>query len=123
MNNPFLYPGRGKTLRRVTGSTGNTIFAPETTTIPNGGFSELIAAHDARELMFEFVFDAAATGDVLIEKVFDQTASVAGETFATKTVAASRSANWNAVNALVGFFRIQNTSGQSLTVYCQKRIS
>ena len=121
-SNPFLYPGRGLALRRATASTLNQLTTPETTTIPNGGFSEIIGAHDCKELMFDFVFAAAATGDVLIEEVIDATASVAGETFSTLTVAAERSAKWNAGEALTGFFRIQNTSGQSITVYCQKRI-
>lgn len=123
MQNPFLYPGRGQTLRSVTGSTGNTITTPETTTIANNGFSEVIAAHDCLELLFEFVFGVAATGSVLIEKCSDARVTNAGTTFATVTAAAEESKNWAAGVPMVGFFRIKNTSGQNVTVYCQKRIS
>lgn len=123
MQNPFLYPGRGLALRAVAASTGNALAVPETTTIPNSGFSEIIAAHDCLELSFEFVFGAAATGNVLIEEVIDKTASVAGETYATVAATSERIVRWNAGKPLQGMFRIQNTSGQSLTAYCQKRIN
>jgi hypothetical protein len=122
-NNPFLYEGRGKALRQVTGATGNTLTAPDTTTIANNGYSELIAAHDCLELIFLFVFGAAATGSVVIEEVPDQTATGTSNTFDTVTVTAATSANWNAGQAMTGFYRIKNTSGQNVTVYCQKRIN
>lgn len=122
MRNPFLYPGRGKALRRVTGSTGNTPYGPETTTIPDGEYSELIAAHDCRDLLFEFVFAAAATGTVGIEKVADETASTGGESFSSESVSAALTHNWSAGEPLIGFFRIKNASGQDLTAYCQKEI-
>ena len=122
MQNPFLYPGRGQALYGVTSSTTNTKTEPWVTLIVNNGFTETIAAHDCLELMFEFVFALAATGDVLVEKVATAEATVAGTTYATVTAAAELSKNWNAGKPLQGFFRIKNTSGQSVTVYCQKRI-
>lgn len=123
--NPFLYSGRGRLLRRVVATTGNQVSNAanaESTTLANGDCSEVIAAHDCKKLIFDCVTGAAATGDILIEEVIDETASVAGETFATETLAAERSRKWNSGEPLNGFFRIRNTCGQTLQVYCQKEI-
>lgn len=120
MQNPFLYEGRGRLMRAVAASTGN---APTgSTTIANGGYTETIAAHDCKELMFDLVFGAAATGTYVVQEVIDAGASVAGEEYETMTVTAERSSKWNAGEALTGFFRILNSSGQDATIYCQKKI-
>ena len=65
---------------------------------------------------------AAATGTYVVQEVIDAGASVAGETYETMTVTAERSSKWNAGEALTGFFRILNSSGQDATIYCQKKI-
>lgn len=121
--NPFLYPGQGIKLRRVNAGTGNAITIPETTVIANNGFSEAIAGHDCLELIFNFVFAAAATGDVLIEQGETIDFPNNGKTLATITAAAEFAKTYAAGKPLTGFFRIKNTSGQNLTVYCQKRIN
>lgn len=117
MPNPFLNPGAGTALRKVTASTGNALAAPETTVIPDAGYTEIVAAHEGAQMIFLFIFAAAATGTVVIEEVIDSSASVAGETFATETVTADRVHRWNAGEPLTGYFRIKNTSGQNMTVY------
>jgi hypothetical protein len=123
MQNPFVYPGRGKILRKVTGSTLNLATNPETTTIPNNGYSETVQFHEGLEAGFEFVFGSAASGDVLVEKVADPTAAVAGTTFDTISASSELSKNWNAGEFLIGSFRIKNTSGQDVTVYYNNRLS
>lgn len=123
MQTPFFYPGRGIELRRVTASTGNTLYAPETSTIPNNGYSEIVTGADCLEMLADIVFGAAATGSVLVEKVSTQNATSAGETFDTITVTAQLSTNWNAGEALNGFYRFKNTSGQTMVVTFQKRIA
>lgn len=128
MLNPFLYPGLGKQLRQVAASTGNVAEGPPIYDIEAGEFSETFAGHDCKEFMFELVFvdgsgdPASATGDIIIEKCADQNATVAGEEFDTLAIAAEYSKNWNAGEALVGHFRIQNDTDQSVRVYLQKRI-
>lgn len=122
-SNLFLFAGRGKALLRVAASTGNVPTVPNTTTIPNNGFSELVAGHEGLEMAFNFVFGAAATGDMLIETVADGVATAAGTTFDTLTVTAALSGNWNAGEFLPGFWRIKNTSGQSVIVYYNNRLA
>lgn len=123
LQNQFFHPGRGLALRKVAASTGNLPDAPETTTIPDGGYSETFAGHDAIECLLEFVAAAAATGNILVEEVIDSGASVAGETYATIALSAERVGRWNATKPLGGFFRVKNSCGQSITAYLQKRIA
>lgn len=128
MQNQFLYSGRGNLLRQVAAATGNAAVDPTVTDIEAGEFTELFGAHDCLEFLFEFTFidtngdPAAATGDIIIEKVPDQNAATAGEEFDTLSVAAQYSANWNAGEALLGFFRVQNDTNQSVRVRLEKRI-
>jgi hypothetical protein len=123
MQSPFVYAGRGRPLKKVLASTGNQIAADRTTTIPNNGYSEIFAAHEGIEPILEFAFAAAATGDVLIEQVADEVATVAGATYATVSVVAALVGRWNAGKPLSGLFRIKNTSGQSLVAYYNNRLS
>jgi hypothetical protein len=125
MNNPFLYPGKGIVLRQAAAATGNAPASADMSiiTVAAAAYSLLIGAHDCLELMFEFVAAAAATGDIVIQKVDSQTAANNGETFDTITLASQRSANWNAGESLVGFFRILNSTNQAITIYAQKRIN
>jgi hypothetical protein len=117
----LIYPARGKVLRQAVGATGNVVVNPEVTAIPNGGYSETFAGHNGLSFNLEFVFGAAATGDVLIEKVADAAATVAGTTYDTCTAANELSKNWPSSGFVGGFFRIQNTSGQTVTVYLQQK--
>ena len=125
MQNPFLYAGRGRPLRPVTKSNGN-VYNDESSVsnvaISEGAYSEVVAAHDCQELLFEFVFDNEATGTIVIEKVIDQAATDDGYEYDTITVTAKRTANWNAGEALNGFFRFYNNTDQPVTGYCQKKL-
>ena len=123
MQNPFLYPGRGVLLREVAAATGNVPSNPSTTTIADGEYSETFSAHDCLEVMLEIVFDGAINGDVLIETLVDANASIDGDTFDTATAVATAVIHWNAGEALTGYFRIKNTSGDDCSVYLQKRIA
>lgn len=120
MQNPFLYSGPGKALRKAAASTGNVV--TETTTIPAGGYSEVVGGHDCKELLFHADFAAAATGDMVVRQVTTETAT-AGETYDTDTLAAKLMWNWNAGEALLGFWQIYNNTDQSATVYVNKRIA
>lgn len=120
MQNPFIYPPGGRALRKATASTGN-VLSPQTYTIPAGGYSEVISANDCLEILFRAAFAVAATGDMVVRQVTDEVAT-AGETFDTEAIAGVLSWNWNAGEALSGFFHIFNNSDQSATIYHQKRI-
>lgn len=122
MQNPFSYDPP-LALKLVTAPTGNVAVDPETHIIPNNGYSEVFSANGCLEFFLEFVFGAPATGDVIIQKVATATAAADGDTFDTYTVTARQTDNWNAGEALLGFFRVKNTSGQTLKVYLQKRIN
>lgn len=119
---PFLYDGLGLPLRHVQGAAGNQPVSPDSLVIPNLGYSEAIGAHDATELQFYFKFGAPATGDLVIERGEDINFPNDGRPHDTLTVADERAASWNAGMPLIGFFRIKNASGQTLQVFCQKRI-
>lgn len=120
-SNPFLHPGRGVALRRATGATGNTLTSPETTTIPAGGYTEVVGGADCLEMMFEAVFAAAATGDVVVRELTTPGAA-AGETFSTDTLAGELIWRFNAGEPLSGFFQVYNNTDQAATIYVQKRI-
>lgn len=120
MHQPFMFSGKGQALRKVTASTGNSLSMPETTTIPDGGYTEIVAGHDCSELIFLLEFAAAATGTFVVEEVLDISASVAGEIFDTITVTAERVGRWNAGERLPGYFRLKNSSGQNVVIYLQK---
>lgn len=122
MSNPFLYPGRGKLLRKVSGATGNSVSDPEVTAIPDGSYSEIVNAQEGLDMCFEFVFGAAATGSVVIQKVPDPAAAGTADTFDTVTLTAAHSANWSAGEPLIGPFRLLNSSGQTLTAYYNNKI-
>lgn len=114
---PYVNQDAGTPLRKVTASTGNVPTDPVTSTIPDNGYSEIVAAHDGASMMFLFIFAAAATGSMVLEEVIDSIASVAGETFDTVTVTADRVNRWNAGERLTGFFRWKNTSGENVVIY------
>lgn len=135
-----------KLLRKVTGSTGNVISPPSAGgrtvyAIPAGGYSEIISCGgDAKELIFDFQFatidpgpaptgpdddgaiPAPGTGDLVIEKCSNETASNDGEEFATVTVAAEDQAEWHSGEPLSGHYRVQNGTSESVFVYAQKLI-
>ena len=117
MHSLFLHPGKGKVLRQVTGATGNTLVVPDVLDIPNNGYSEIFSGHDGRQIMLEFVFGASAIGDVVIEKVADQFATVAGTAYAATTATNELSKDWSATTPLIGSFRIKNTTGQTVRAY------
>ena len=120
MQNQFLFPGIGKVVRQATSSTNN--IAPEDTSIETAGYSEWVAAHDCIELLFAFVFAAAATGSIVIQRCADPTAAVS-ETHETVTITASRFQSWAAGETLLGYYRILNSSGQTMTLYHNKRMA
>jgi hypothetical protein len=120
MDNLFLYPGRGKQLRKAAAGTGNQV--SEEFSIPASGFSEIVNFHEGLEGLFEFVFAASPTGDILIEKVATPTAEVTGSTYATVTATGLLSVNWNAGKTLIGSFRIKNTTNQSVSIFYNNRV-
>jgi len=123
MSAPFLYAPYEKPLRQVAASTGNVVSIPEVLAIPNGGYSEIFSGGSGLEAMLEFIFGAAATGDVIIEKVASANAAVAGTTFDSVTATAELSKNWSSQQPISGYFRVRNTSGQTCTCYLNFRIN
>ena len=123
MPRPFLFPPQSHPLRQVTASTGNVVANPVVTAIPNNGYSEVFSGDNGIETLLEFVFGAAATGDVLIEKVSDSVATVAGTTFDTVTATVELSKNWSSQQPISGSYRVRNTSGQTCICYLNYRIN
>jgi hypothetical protein len=121
MRDTFLYSGLGKAVRGVTAVTGNVVSDPEVTTIPDNGYSETFGARSGKELMFHFVFGAAATGSVLIQRC-PTAAAAASELHDTLTVTAANCVSWSAGEPLLGFYRFQNTSGQTVVAHVNHRI-
>lgn len=121
MQNPFIYEGRGKLLRQVAAATNNVVINPASD-IADGEFSEVFAGHDCLEFMFEFVIEPGGAGDIIIERCIDETASEPGETYDAVTIAGELVKEWRSTLALPGFWRVQNTCGQRVAVYLQKRI-
>ena len=121
MQNPFLHTGPGLALKRATAATGNVPTTPETTTIPAGGYSEVVGGHDGTRLLFHAVFAAAATGDMVVRQVTEKVAT-AGETYDDDALAGKLMWNWNSGEPLPGYFQIYNNTDQSATVYVQKAI-
>lgn len=117
MSNPFLNPGAGTPLKKVSGSTGNAPDVPPVTVIPAGAWSETFNAHEGQNVILYFTFAAAATGSVIIEELIDSGASVAGEQFDTVPVSAERVARWGAGEPLTGPFRVKNGTNQNMTAY------
>ncbi len=122
MLHPFMNADVGVPLRKVSGATGNALAAPATTVIPNEGYTEIVNGHDGEELTFWFVFAAAATGDVVIERCPTNGAAVSEE-HETITVAGSRCISWAAGETLVGFYRVKNETDQNVVVNHNNRIS
>lgn len=116
MPNPFLNPGEGTPLRKVSGATGNTLEAPDNTTIPAGGYTELVAAHEGLNMNFLLVFAAAATGSVDIQRC-PTTAAAASDTVDSNSVSAVNSFPWSAGEPLTGYHRVYNNTDQNATVY------
>lgn len=120
-SNPFFFPGPGLALRQATAATGNVPTTPETTTIAVGGYTEVFGGHDCMEMLFHAVFAAAATGDMVVRRVTTKNAA-AGEAISTDALVAALMWNWNAGEALNGFYQIYNNTDQTATIYLQKRI-
>lgn len=120
MQNQFAIAGIGVALRQALITSGDK--PNNTTTILNGEYSESFAAHDCIEVLLSFIFAAAATGTIVIQR--SSVASFATvETHETVTITASLFQSWAAGETLGGFYRVLNSSGQTLTVYLNKRIA
>jgi hypothetical protein len=118
---PFLHPGRGKQLRGA--SSAGVVSDPEVLNIPNNGFSELFAGHDCLEFSLDIKINTGnATGDVLVEQGDDTsfTNVITQATIATNT---KRLGSYKSGGPLTGYFRVKNTSGQTINVFLQKRIN
>lgn len=121
MQNPFLYNGRGLPLRAA--SSAGVVTDPEILDIPNGGYSEGFAGHDALEVLADIaVNNANAGGDVLLEHGDTQTFTNVA-TYATITTTGARVGSYKSGGPINGFFRFKNNSGQTIKIFLQKRIN
>jgi hypothetical protein len=122
-DNLYLYEGRGKPLGQVQSVTGNQpTLSVDRLSIASGAYTELFAAHDCLTFMLEFIFSAAATGNMTIERLADASAAVVGETFTVVSVSASRASGFTPNISMNGYFRVKNNSGQVALIFLQKRL-
>lgn len=120
MSNPFLNQGPGTLLRKVTGASGNVPSVPETTTIPAGGYTETVAGQEGLEILFWLVFDEAATGDIVVQRLTNRAAQHSND-HGTVTIAGLASYCWAAGETLVGYYRVYNNTDQPATVAYNNR--
>lgn len=116
-----IYSGLGRLLRTAGSATADKPNEGDTT-IASGEYSESFAGHDCIEVMLAMSFAAPATGDVVIQRSSSPSFATA-EDHETIAVTASSFRSWAAGETLTGFFRIMNDSGQTMSVYLNKRIN
>lgn len=121
----IAYPALGRPLYAATydGTNPATITPPQSASITNGLYSDSEAVNDAQSITLSVTFAVAPGVATEIHLASDPTFA---NYFVLDTlpISADKFAVWTTQNRLMGFIRIKNTSGQTIsTAYVQKQVA